>query len=77
MKTITLKADKAFDAILCEIAEQQHMSRSAVIRESVVRYRAWLEREKLRTQIYEASLKTRANHEHLTHSMDSANSDGL
>lgn len=77
MKTITLKADKAFDAILCELSEQQHMSRSAVIREAVVRYRAWLEREKLRKLIYQASLKTREHHDDTMESMDQANSDGL
>jgi len=77
MKTITLKADKAFENILCEIAEQQQTSRSAVIREAVVRYRAWLEQEKLRKQIHEASLKTRKHHENLMASMEQANSDGL
>jgi predicted transcriptional regulator len=77
MKTITLKADKAFDAVLSELAEQQHMTRSAVIREAVVRYHEWLEYEQLRQQIYTASLKTRKHHETLMRSMDQANNDGL
>lgn len=77
MKTISLKADKAFENVLCEIAEHQQISRSAVIREAVIRYRAWLEHEKLRKQVYQASLKTREHQQHLMDSMDQANSDGL
>jgi len=77
LKTITLKADKAFDAVLSELAEQQHMTRSAIIREAVVRYRAWLEREKLQKQIHEASMKTREHHQDIMESMDQASRDGI
>ena len=53
------------------------MTRSAIIREAVVRYRTWLEREKLRKQIYDASMKTHEHRQDIMESMDQANSDGL
>lgn len=59
MKTITLKADNAFDATLTELARRMQTSKSAVIRETVGEYKARLDREELRKRPLEASLKVR------------------
>ena len=59
MKTITLKADNAFDATLTELARRMETSKSAVIREAVGEYKAQLDRKELRTRLREASLKVR------------------
>ena len=77
MKTITLKADTAFDAVLCELAKQRHTSKSAIIREAVVHYRDWLARDRLRQNLLKASLKTRTQHDSLMWSMEQASEDGL
>ncbi len=77
MKTISLKADDDFDAILKKLASQQHISKSAVIRDAVLRYRDWLERERLREKLLDASLKTRGQHEELMSAMDQASGDGV
>jgi len=77
MKTISLKADDDFDSLLKTLANQEHTSKSAVIREAVVRYGDWLERERLRKKLLDASLKTRGQHEDLMRDMSSADSDGI
>lgn len=59
MKTITLKADKQFDAELTRLAKRLRTSKSAVIREAVGEYKAQLDREELRKRLREASLKVR------------------
>ncbi len=77
MKTITLKADEAFNLLLNELAREQHTSKSAIIRDAVLRYRDWLEQEQLKNQLLEASLKTRSQHKALMRDMEAADSDGL
>ena len=59
MKTITLKADNAFDATLTELARRMDTTKSAVIREAVGEYKAQLDRKELRERLREASLRVR------------------
>jgi predicted transcriptional regulator len=77
MKTITLKADEAFDATLARLASQLNATRSAVIREAVRRYEASLEREALAARIKEASLLTRKSVTGESADLDDATDDGL
>ena len=60
MKTITVKADSEFDAILNQLTSRLHTTRSDVIRNAVRNYSKHLDREALRHKIRSASLKTRA-----------------
>ncbi len=77
MKTITLKADDEFDALLARLAARSHSTRSAVIREAVRRYEKALEREALADQVLEASRRTRSQYRRESRQLDAATDDGL
>ena len=77
MKTITVRADLEFDALLTQLARRMKTTRSCVIRDAVRRYQGELEREALRRQLRNASLKTRAQAEQTADDFDAASADGL
>lgn len=76
MKTITLKADREFDALVTRLARQMKTTRSGVIRDAVRNYQRYLEREALRRSLRVASLKTRAHAAQAGEDFDAANADG-
>ena len=77
MKTVTIKADKEFDALLSRLAGRLSTTRSRVIRDAVRNYQDYLDREELRMKMRAASLKTRKQALEATADFDSANTDGL
>jgi predicted transcriptional regulator len=77
MKTITVKADREFDALLARLARRLKTTRSAVIRDAVRNYQQQLEREALRRRMRDASLRTRAQAKQAAKDFDAANADGL
>ncbi len=77
MKTITLKADQEFDAMLARLAARLDTSRSAVIREAVRRYEQALEREDLVARVREASRRTREQALRTAEDFDETSADGL
>lgn len=77
MKTITVKANHEFDALLTRLARRLKTTRSGVIRDAVRSYQQQLEREALRRQVREASFKTRAQATQATDDFNAADSDGL
>ncbi len=77
MKTITVKADKEFDAILSQLATRLHTSRSDVIRSAVKKYQDYLDREAMRQKIRAASLKTREQAIQAAEEFATANNDGI
>ncbi|VAX05434.1 hypothetical protein MNBD_GAMMA25-1228 [hydrothermal vent metagenome] len=77
MKTITVKADSEFDAMLSQLASRLHTTRSRVIRDAVKNYLKHLDREALRQKIQAASLKTREQASQAATDFEVANSDGL
>ncbi len=77
MKTITLKADENFDALLSRLARRLNTTRSAVIRDAVHCYERELEKDALRHRLREASRKTRAQAERAGEELDAASGDGL
>ena len=77
MKTVTIKADKEFDALLSRLAGRLSTTRSRVIRDAVWNYQDYLDREELRMKMRAASLKTRKQALEATAEFDSANADGL
>jgi len=77
MKTITVRADRAFDALLTRLARRMKTTRSGVIRDAVRRYERELERDALRRQLRDASLKTRTQAEQAAEEFDAASADGL
>ena len=77
MKTVTIKADAKFDALLNRLAERLRTTKSRVIRDAVRNYQLHLDREDLRKAIESASLRTRAQALEISAEFDVANADGL
>ncbi len=77
MKTITVKADNEFDALLSQLATRLQTTRSHVIRSAVKNYLKQLDKEALRQQIQSASLKTREQAVQASADLGAADNDGL
>lgn len=77
MKTVTIKADKEFDALLNNLAMRLSSTKSSVIREAVRSYQQQLDREVLQRQMRSASFKTRKQALDAADDFDAANADGL
>lgn len=77
MKTITLKADDNFDALLSRLAKKLNTSRSAVIRDAVQHYEQQLQKDALRGQLRAASRKTREQARRTGEELDAASGDEL
>jgi len=77
MKTVTIKADAEFDALLSRLARRMSTTKSRVIRDAVRNYQQHLDREALRQQMRNASLKTRNQALDASDDFDAANADGL
>jgi len=77
MKTVTIKANAEFDALLIRMAKRLSTTKSRVIRDAVRNYQQHLDREFLRQKMKEASLKTRKQALDAAADFDAANSDGL
>jgi len=77
MKTVTIKADKEFDALLNNLAIRLSSTKSRVIRDAVRSYQQQLDREALQRQMRCASFKTRKQALDAADDFDAANADGL
>ncbi len=77
MKTITLKADDTFDALLTGLARNLNTTKSGVLRSAVLNYKKHLERVSLGRQVREASLKIREESLQYASDLDAADADGL
>jgi predicted transcriptional regulator len=77
MKTVTIKADPEFDALLNRLARRMSTTRSRIIRDAVRNYQQQLDREALRQRMRTASLKTRKQALDTSADFDAANADGL
>jgi predicted transcriptional regulator len=77
MKTIKLKTDEEFDALLSGLSERLGITRSAVIRKAVGHFERTVAREEWAERIREASLKTRDESFRTSMDFDAANADGL
>ena len=77
MKTVTIKADAEFDALLSQLAKRMSTTKSRVIRDAVRHYQQHLDREVLRKQLRTALLITRKQALDASEDFDAANADGL
>lgn len=77
MKTITLKSDDTFDALLTELARNLNTTKSGVIRAAVINYKNYLESVSLGRQVREASLRVREEALEKASELDAAHADGL
>ncbi len=77
MKTVTIKADAEFDALLNGLARRLSTTKSRIIRDAVRNYQQQLDREALRQRMQSASLKTRKQALDASVDFEAANADGL
>ena len=77
MKTVTIKADAEFDALLNRLAGRLSTTKSRIIRDAVLNYQTFLDREELRQKIKSASFKTRNQALDMSDELDAASADGL
>ena len=77
MRTVTLKTDSIFFDKLTNLAKDLQITKSEFIRRSVSEYEKYLHREKLKTNIQEASRKVREANLDIVKDFDAAIYDGL
>jgi len=77
VKTVTIKADAEFDALLNRLAGRLGTTKSRIIRDAVLNYQKFLDHEELRQKIKFASLKTRNQALDISDELDAASADGL
>jgi predicted transcriptional regulator len=77
MHTITLKSDDNFYETLNEMVKSLKTTKSELIRRAVMHYRDVLEKEKLKSQIKEASYKVRKESLQITKEFENSIDDGI
>jgi len=77
MHTITLKSDDKFYETLNEMVKALNTTKSDLIRKSVIYYKSVLEKEKLKAQIKQASLKVREESLKTSQEFENTSVDGL
>ncbi len=77
MPVITLKSDEKFLETLDMMAKELQINRSELIRRSVLRFREEMDREKLKAQIKEASLRVREDAKMMAKELEGTLGDGL
>ena len=77
MKTLTLKTDEGFFNKVTELATHLHLSKSELIRRSIVEYEKVMQRKELKEQMKHASLRVRKANANLNKEFDVTSQDGL
>ena len=77
MPVITLKSDDKFLETLDTMAKELKINRSELIRRSVLRFREEMDREKLKAQIKDASLRIREDSQAMAKELEGTLGDGL
>jgi len=77
MHTITLKSDDKFYDTLNNMVKTLNTTKSELIRKAVIYYKDVLEKEKLKAQIKQASLKVRDESLKISKEFESSLSDGI
>ena len=77
MHTITLKSDDVFYETLNDMVKTLKTTKSDLIRKSVIYYKNVLEKEKLKSQMKQASLKVRDESLKISQEFENSLNDGL
>jgi hypothetical protein len=77
MHTITLKSDDIFYDTLNDMVKSLNTTKSELIRKAVIYYKSVLEKEQLKYQIKQASLKVRNESLKISQEFENTISDGL
>jgi hypothetical protein len=75
--TITLKSDDIFYDTLNDMVKSLKTTKSELIRRSVIYYKSVLEKEKLKQQIKQASLKVKDESLKISQEFENTLNDGL
>jgi len=77
VQIITLKSDDMFYATLEDMVKNLNTTKSDLIKKAVIYYKNVLEKEKLKYQITQASLKVRENGLKISQEFEDTITDGL
>jgi len=77
MKTITLKTEDSFFEKVTSLATELHMSKSELIRQSIVEFETNIKNKKLKEKMMHASLKVREANQEIVNDFDETLEDGL
>ncbi|WP_457596751.1 CopG family ribbon-helix-helix protein [Hydrogenimonas sp.] len=77
MKTITVKTDDALFERIDRLAKRLHMTKSELIRRSIVEYESILRKRALKERMREASLRVRQESRKMAEAFDETLEDGL
>jgi len=77
MKTITLKAEDSFFEKVTSLAKVLHLSKSELIRQSIVEFEKNIKNKKLKEKMMHASLKVREANRAIVNDFDGTAQDGL
>ena len=77
MRTITLKTDDLFFKKVTSLAKKFHLSKSELIRRAVSEYATHIEKNELKEQIKQASLKVREDNTSIVETFSDTTMDGL
>ena len=77
MHTITLKSDDMFYDTLNDMVKSLKTTKSELIRKSVIYYKSVLEKEELKSQMKQASLKVRNESLKISHEFENTTDDGF
>ena len=77
MHTITLKSDDMFYDTLNDMVKTLNTTKSDLIRKAVIYYKSVLEKEKLKYQMKQASLKVRDESLKISKEFENSINDGL
>jgi len=77
MHTITLKSDDNFYNTLNDMVKTLNTTKSDLIRKAVIYYKDVLEKEKLKAQMKQASLKVRDESLKISQEFENSLSDGI
>ena len=77
MKTITLKAEDSFFEKVTSLAQELHLSKSELIRQSIAEFEKNIKNKRLKEQMMHASLKVREANREIVEEFDGTVVDGL
>ena len=77
MKTITLKTEDSFFEKVTSLAQELHLSKSELIRQSIAEFEKHIKNKKLKEQMMHASLKVREANKEIVEEFDGTVLDGL
>lgn len=77
MKTITMKTDDTFFEKVNALAKELHLTKSELIRRSIVEYESIIKKRAMKEKMKEASLRVREANKEINDTFETTLEDGL